>query len=82
MSNLAVFSAFSGPYGGYILAAYALTALVLGGMILATFWRYRASQQGLRTLEQVLVQQKTASLRAGESSAPAIAPHPVHGEGA
>lgn len=40
-----------GPHGGFILAAYAATALVLGGLALAIWADYRAQQRLLADLE-------------------------------
>jgi heme exporter protein D len=40
-----------GPHAGYILAAYGLTALVLGGLVAGIVADYRRQQRRLATLE-------------------------------
>ena len=39
------------PHFGFVVAAYALAALVVVGMIASILWDYRALSGGLRRLE-------------------------------
>lgn len=39
------------PHIGFVVAAYALAAIVLVGMVVAVFADYRAQQKALRRLE-------------------------------
>jgi heme exporter protein CcmD len=41
----------SDPHIGFVIAAYALAAIVLIGMVVAVFADYRAQRQALRRLE-------------------------------
>ncbi len=41
----------SGPYFGYILAAYGFAALVVGGLVLRAFWDHRTQVRALAALE-------------------------------
>jgi heme exporter protein D len=38
-------------HAGFILAAYAVTALIVGGLILRAFWDHRAQSRALADLE-------------------------------
>ena len=42
----------SDPHIGFVVAAYAVAAIVLIGMVVAVFADYRAQQQALRRLER------------------------------
>ncbi len=43
---------FGGEYGGYVLAAYAATALILGALIWATLAASRRSRRELDTVDR------------------------------
>lgn len=42
-----------GPYGGYILASYAVAGLVLGAMIIASVLHWRSATARLGALEAI-----------------------------
>ena len=53
MSAIGTYFAMGG-YAVYVWPAYALTTVVLGGLALFSWWRYRASARSLDKLQRQL----------------------------